>query len=199
MKKTKYFEIFDNYLYSTRTKAIIKLSEEYIKYFIDEKFDKFNESQLKILIENGFIIDESFNEYEYVIDKLNKFYDEHISITFMPTMQCNFSCKYCYETKDVKKLDSYIYDKILNKIYNNDKIKSIRISWFGGEPSLLLKDIKYFMTKLNQYSIHKNIRVTSDMTTNFYLLNFDNFKELIDLKVNNFQVTLDGNKDIHNF
>lgn len=199
MKKTKYFEIFDNYLYSTRTKAIIKLSEEYIKYFIDEKFDKFNETQLKILIDNGFIIDESFNEYEYVIDKLNKFYDEHISITFMPTMQCNFSCKYCYETKDVKKLDSYIYDKILNKIYNNDKIRSIRISWFGGEPSLLLKDIKYFMTKLNQYSIHKNIRVTSDMTTNFYLLNFDNFKELIDLKVNNFQVTLDGNKDIHNF
>ena len=93
MKKTKYFEIFDNYLYSTRTKAIIKLSEEYIKYFIDEKFDKFNETQLKILIDNGFIIDESFNEYEYVIDKLNKFYDEHISITFMPTMQCNFSCK----------------------------------------------------------------------------------------------------------
>ncbi len=199
MKKTKYFEIFDNYLYSTRTKAIIKLSEEYIKYFLNEKFEKFNESQLKILIENGFIFDKSFNEYKYVIDKLNKFYDEHISITFMPTMQCNFSCKYCYETKDVKKLDTDIYDKILDKIYNNDKIKSIRISWFGGEPSLLLNDIKYFMSKLNQYSLQKNIRVTSDMTTNFYLLNFENFKELIDLNVNNFQVTLDGIKDIHDF
>lgn len=76
----------------------------------------------------------------------------------------------------------------------NAGIKRIILHLFGGEPLLFLDDILPFIAGL------KNIGVTvsGSATTNGYLLNEKNFKEMLDYGITSFQITIDGDPQSHN-
>ncbi|GAB4456002.1 MAG: radical SAM protein [Bacteroidales bacterium] len=159
------------------------------------------------LIRHKFIIDNSVNEVEDIID-LRTSIDENTKefILFInPTMNCNFNCWYCYEKKiKNSKIDPFTLIKIekyLNNLFNeNPSLKSFSLSFFGGEPLLFFKKnvvplIDNFIFNCNSFGVLHNI----NFTTNGFLVN----DFLIDYFLKNnifpsFQITLDGFKNDHN-
>jgi uncharacterized protein len=128
-----------------------------------------------------------------IVSKLKNNSDERImkcnNIIFILTYACNFACPYCYE-KDINDTKTLTVEQV-NKIIDLHNGNIGHVSFFGGEPLLLTNKeiIKHIIERLphSQYS----------MITNGYYLEeyFDVFSKI---KINNIQVTFDGNKILHN-
>ena len=65
-----------------------------------------------------------------------------LSFVISLTEQCNFLCKYCYETHNPMKLFSDVKQNIINHIKHNiHNFTALDVTWFGGEPLLSFNDI----------------------------------------------------------
>jgi uncharacterized protein len=165
-----------------------------------------NERYLGSVLENlrkgSFIVDRGLDEREKIEKAVNlaRFNDRHLTLTIAPTLLCNFACDYCYQgdhageasmSDDVSdKLLGFVKRKIAGKL-------SMNVAWYGGEP-LLAKDILFRLSeRLIAICKEQNVSYNSSIVTNGYLLTRDAAKRLIDLNVANAQVTLDGDRDVH--
>jgi len=92
----------------------------------------------KMLIDNGFLIPENYDEdSEIEMLQLDYIYNSKLRIVVHVTKDCNFRCKYCFIDFENKKMDLLIQDKIIDYIRMNiSKYSGVYISWFGGEPLL---------------------------------------------------------------
>lgn len=123
-----------------------------------------------------------------------------LHLIILPTERCNFRCTYCYEDFAIGKMKKPIQDAIVN--FSKKRIsdlKNFQLDWFGGEP-LLAKNVIYYIMSEVLASVNErgNINFNSEITTNAYLLDIDTFEKLINLKVTNYQITLDGTLKFHN-
>ncbi len=93
-----------------------------------------------------------------------------------------------------------IYDKIFELIITNflkRHIKSVEITWFGGEPLLEKKRILEFHRKLEKFIDKKRINV--GIITNGILLSRDFLFQISKYALlTHIQITIDGKKNIHN-
>lgn len=125
---------------------------------------------------------------------------QHLSFIVLPTMDCMFRCKYCYEDKNHKKIDADFMKDFLNaikKYHEENVLKALSIEWYGGEPLMVFEEIVQFTQKLNDFCRESNIEPTYSMTTNAFLLDFEKAKTLINLGVRKYQITIDGVKETH--
>lgn len=106
------------------------------------------------------------------------------------TEYCNFSCPYCRGLKDEiygdRKIKQLSLDEIKQNIdywCENEPLENIRFS--GGEPTLH-KDIK----EIIRYSKEKNIKRVAISTNGSN--NWELYKELVELGVNDFSISLDA-------
>lgn len=114
------------------------------------------------------------------------------------TEQCNFLCKYCYESHNKIKLTSEVKYDIVNYIkHNMHKFTALNVTWFGGEPLLALDDVKEMSQEFMKICTFNKRKYTATMTTNGYLLDVETFKELLNHRVWAYQITLDGTKELH--
>lgn len=124
--------------------------------------------------------------------------NDRFKLILFPTEKCNFRCIYCYEDHKGDKMSSTIVDSI--KRFLSLKIPTLKLfelEWFGGEP-LIAKDIVIEITKFAQKLCKKyHVTFVSVMTTNGSLLDYTTFCQLLDLGINSFQITLDGDKENH--
>ena len=197
MSFSKYNIFFNNNVFNTKTRAVIKLETEKLLDFRNGKLEKFSSEELSDLFRLGFLVKN--DEINDIKNQLAIDENENLNIIIFATKQCNFRCLYCYENHLNEKLDNSDYNKILDFIYSKNNIKRINISWFGGEPTIEYNSIVEFMLKLNKFAAKRNILVTSSMTTNFYNLNIEKFTELVNLNVKYYQVTVDGLEATHNY
>ncbi|MET3559163.1 uncharacterized protein ABID29_002312 [Streptococcus rupicaprae] len=80
------------------------------------------------------------------------------------------------------------------------KPKIFHVSWFGGEPLLGIKSIISLSQYFQNLSIENQASYSSSITTNGYLLTKGKFKRLVEeCSVRNFQITIDGDEEHHNF
>lgn len=125
------------------------------------------------------------------------------TITFVLTYQCNLSCDYCYQ-KEVRKNTSlssmheaFVDDFFLNylhKLLPNERENDLSITLYGGEP--LLPGNRSAIERILHYTRKHGIVVST--VTNAVML-----PRMLDLigsekgKINNVQVTLDGDRMFH--
>ena len=85
----------------------------------------------------GKAIEQLTNEDGNVLRKALSPHRLHLII--LPTEQCNFRCKYCYEDFKVGKMAKFCVEGI-NKLISQrlPNTSNLTISWFGGEPLLAL-------------------------------------------------------------
>ena len=183
-------------LTSTKTKSEVDLDELHFSRFKDGDLSVFSDQEIQTLFEMGFLVENREAEVHQVCDKIDRHNRENAIIILFPTLQCNFRCKYCYESKYPSKLDSRFYRTLLELIPFHS-LKKLKIAWFGGEPSMELTDVVSFHKSCKDKASQFNCEVTGHMTTNFYLLNNKRFEQLVDAGITNFQVTLDGLEDVH--
>ena len=149
-----------------------------------------------------FCVDDNIDERKVALGLLQSVYWDQRKLSFivLPTMDCMFRCKYCYEDKNQEKIDKNFMNDFLEAIktyHLENGLKTLSIEWYGGEPLMLFEEIVDFTRKLNDFCDIENIERTYSMTTNGFLLSFEKAKTLVDLGVCKFQITIDGIRETH--
>lgn len=178
-----------------------ELSLEDINYLYNlDKIDK-NSDFFNNLIEQGIIV--NFDEKEYIKSSLLTNYNNNIlTIIIAPSLNCNFSCPYCFENHSDKTVMSLeTQNKVINFIKNFlifSQRKKIKIIWYGGEPLLYPEIIEYISNSLISFCEKNNINYLASMLTNGYYFNQKNVEMLNKCKLTQVQITLDGLEESHN-
>lgn len=151
----------------------------------------------------GYIIDKEKDEIEYLKFKNREeiFLKKNYRIFINPTLECNFHCWYCYESHP----KGYMSEKTMDKLRNHlrlkveaEKISSLNLSWFGGEPLLYFYEIVYPLSKYAKELCEKNsIPFISTITTNAYCMDEAMIERFSEIDLYGFQITLDGHRERH--
>lgn len=73
-----------------------------------------------------------------------------------------------------------------------------KFNWYhSGEPLLAMDIIESMSVRIMEICKKAKRKYISDITTNGYLLSLDVFRKLLDLNVIEYQITIDGPKEIH--
>ena len=159
--------------------------------------DKENSEIYDSLVENGILCERdeiNSNIVDYVTLS-RMFSPEERNIVILPTLGCNLSCSYCYEsgkTKD-KMMSPNIIRALKAYIIKEYSSSHVRLHWYGGEPLLAYDIIKEFSVFMKGHSIDYD----ASIVTNAVLLSRKIIEELGDLNITEVQVTLDGIKETH--
>ncbi len=122
-----------------------------------------------------------------------------LHLILLPTEACNFRCVYCYESFQYKRMDPAVVEGVKNLLTHRvPTLNEVSISWFGGEP-LLATDI---MTRILEHvrelrEKHPQCGLSSDATTNGYLLTPQLLSRLAGLGMNRYQISFDGPRPYH--
>ncbi|UYP01303.1 SPASM domain-containing protein [Oceanotoga sp. DSM 15011] len=207
MKFSKYNitkEVKDGCLiYNSKNSSLLLLNNKYKK-----EFEILKENELLIgnmeLLENlkkGEMIIEDFIEEEDLIElknKILKYNLKGLGLTIAPTLECNFACPYCYENGyRNNKMTEKTKNDLIKFVENRSKeIESLNVSWYGGEPLLDLETIELLTLKFKEI-MGENKKYSANIVTNGFLLTEEKAYKLKKLHIKNAQITLDGNKNIH--
>ncbi|MBQ8392455.1 MAG: radical SAM protein [Clostridia bacterium] len=119
-------------------------------------------------------------------------------LTIMPTEDCNFRCQYCYEDHKKGKMSKKVQDSIVKFVRKNiNNYTALNIGWFGGEPLEALDVVENISRRLIQVCKVARKPYAAGMTTNGYDLTLDTFIKLLNLKIYEYQITIDGLKSTH--
>jgi uncharacterized protein len=165
-----------------------------------------NERYLTSVLENlrrgAFIVERGFDERKKIDEAVNliRFNDTTLTLTIAPTLACNFECDYCYQGDHTR--NQVMSEEVSGKLLDFTKKRlegkrALGVSWYGGEP-LLAKDLLFGLSeKFIAFCGEKNISYNAMIVTNGYFLTRDAAERLADLKVSTAQVTLDGDRAVH--
>lgn len=167
--------------------------------------EEYHPSLFKALEKDGFIINQEKDEIEAVREVMARVDqdDSNYHLVINPTMNCNFKCWYCYETHiKGSKMNIDVLENIIkhleNVICENGNLKSISISWFGGEPLLYYQDVILpILKRVKVLTTENSLNFYSDFTTNGLLIKERMIRDFINYNCSHFQITLDGNRFLH--
>jgi uncharacterized protein len=164
---------------------------------------------------NGMIISKDLDEFVEVKKRATTSRDNlttssTLFLCVSPTNSCNMQCPYCFQgeksakTRDTKYLNEENINSLKQLVLNaverphGAKIDRIEIEWFGGEPLLRKNVIKEFSVFLLEICTKYNLSFYASIITNASLLDADTWQMLADCMVHRVQITIDGEKDMHN-
>ena len=155
------------------------------------------------LVDSKIIIENDFDEMQYVLDQRNKMMNNHelYNIVVNTTLDCNLDCWYCYESKiKGSRLTQEVINAIKNNIilhWENVNYTVLKLSFFGGEPFMYFEGIKQLLDFANDFCAARNIELIADFTTNATLITQEHINYLKQFQCH-FQITLDGGRNSHN-
>jgi uncharacterized protein len=125
--------------------------------------------------------------------------NERLHLILMPTEACNFRCVYCYEDFKYRRMEPWVVEAVRRWIASRaPRLRSLHLSWFGGEPLLARGVIRTLMGDTRSLAAaNPDLLVTSNATTNGYLLTPAVLTELVDLGVTGYQISFDGPREHH--
>lgn len=166
---------------------------------LEEKYPVLFSTMLKL----GVIEETSIDVSSIILMKNRQiiFSNSSYHLFINPTLNCNFSCWYCYETHCKLKMDENMINSVMKFIKNLivfNKISFLHIDWFGGEPLLCYESvIKPICIEVKSLCSLYNVKYIMSMTTNGYLLKTDMLQFFVEHNFVNFQITLDCCQQIH--
>jgi uncharacterized protein len=208
MVLSKYTKIIENegcfYVYNSLTNYFCSINKNLYKLLIKKKSkDTIHYSEIQndiiwdLLINKRIICEynaDDFIELKSIIESQRR-QSSNLVLTIAPTLDCNFSCPYCFENKRVGSMSDNMIDRIVNFILSYKNIDSIILTWFGGEPLLypnIIEEIYNRITNSTKKLLIQNI------ITNGYFLNEQNLKLLNRCNIKSIQLSIDGLSDNHN-
>lgn len=192
----------ENIVYNTFSKAVISLTDKHLIALKNNSFDsEFSDEEIKFLVENGFLVEDTFEENEFLKYYNNKvrFTHDYFCLTIAPTLGCNFDCPYCFENKRNGVMTEKIQQELLHFVENKIQkgVRTLEITWYGGEPLLCFEIIKKLAVEITEITNKYHVKCKMGMISNGYLLN----KEIVDFLEKyhiSFQITIDGMEENHN-
>lgn len=180
--------------------ALIKQYENHI-----EQLQKINAAFYSTLYKLGVITsienDNALYDTALLKRRITVFRESNYRLTINPTLNCNVSCWYCYETHTKHRMERLIQNNVLKfieKTVSRPDITSLELDWFGGEPLLCYANIvKPISIQAQELCNRYNVAFISGITTNGSLLNKNMLDFFKAVNMQSFQITLDGPKYIH--
>ena len=122
------------------------------------------------------------------------------AVVVRPTLECNFSCSYCYISDNNRKretrLDCKTFDKFVKLLLDTD-CESVCFSWQGGEPTLVgLKHIQALLDWCEINLTRNGISNYHSLHTNGSLINSDWARLFAERNIS-VGVSLDGYPEIN--
>ena len=129
-------------------------------------------------------------------------FENTYNLIINPTVDCNFSCWYCYQNHSHGRMKDNTIEgikKFVDRLVFEKKIKGIDLSWFGGEPLLHFNKIVYQLSLYIKELMMKNsLTFSNSITSNGFLATANKFEQFEEIGLNVFQITLDGDRESHN-
>jgi len=201
-------------LYHTLNGGIAIIDEE-VKKFLelhDESgfsIDELKEPQVKEvminLLDSGFLIDKEINEsalYRYFLNR-NRFDHFHAAFLVLTTYNCNLACKYCYQGLQKKNTImtlsmAELVSKWMCKLLEFRNSRSIGIVFYGGEPLLNVKALKFINNHMLNWTMLTGRQLFIGLISNGVLLTKQLAHELVDkYGLKQVHITFDGAKLYH--
>lgn len=155
---------------------------------------------IKYLVDRGFLVADGVNEYRQFQVRFGAehFGTNALELILMPSEDCNFRCKYCYEDFLRGTMRPEVRLGIRNLVEKRAKyLDRLSVSWFGGEPLYGWEAIEELGPFFREVADRREIAFHSHMTTNGYLLTPDVAERLLSWGVTSYQITLDGAAEDH--
>lgn len=197
--KTILFNFFTESLFEVQNEEIDQVNYILENCNVDMEGDA--EVLKQKLINNYYLIPEETDELQLIrIRNLSKRYDSlSYDLVVMPTLDCNFSCKYCYETHKDVYMSPEVKRGVINWASKISKVaRRLSISWFGGEPMLDFALIEEINSNIKKICTDNKCFFMSDITTNGSLFTDEILSKIDGLNIFNFQITIDGPPEFHN-
>lgn len=186
-------------LYNTRSGKLVRSPRslsELADYYAQPQSLRASDANLLSL---GFLVGDYVDELAATrmdLEELKHSRMQHLMI--LPTEKCNFRCVYCYEEYIKGRMDKRLQEGLIQWVRDHQSAWDVlSLSWFGGEPLLAYEVIKNISTALVELCGQADIKYIASMTTNGYLLSLDRARELLELGVSKYQITLDGPEPQH--
>ncbi|MDO8952910.1 MAG: radical SAM protein, partial [Draconibacterium sp.] len=143
------------------------------------------------LVKNGFLVEEGVDE-SLILQRENMLVRDSrvLQLSIATTLDCNFSCDYCYETRTKEKMSHKTLKSVITFIKNTIKENNLNkghIYWMGGEPLLNREPIFKVIKELQEM-----ISIEGIIYTNGYLLSKSFIDSLDYLKIQTVYLTIDG-------
>ena len=196
------------FVYNSMSNALIQVSN--INYGLLGQFQKKtgpieldSDDRFHNILQEKNILARKGEDHRRLIERQYKrdtlcFDNSHMDLSICPTLGCNFRCPYCFEhtQKDVVFMSSETVNKLISFIQSFKSLKSISITWYGGEPTInrafdVVREITHRIKSLDLDFKE------GGLITNAYLLGKDKIDQLNELNINNVQITIDGPQETH--
>ncbi len=165
---------------------------------------EYHPSLFDTLLNLGFIVEKEINEIEQVKNLIKSIDNDetYYKLIINPTMNCNFKCWYCYEDhiKSSKLKEDILNSvfKLIDNISQKKELKVFVLSFFGGEPFLYYNKVIEPIIEHTRNRFDENkTTIQISFTTNGYLMTDEIIRKLVEFKVTDLQITLDGHRDYH--
>ncbi len=211
MKESKFnFSLQDHtglIIYNAKSDEVIALNPQLANFYKKETPDSIRNLHPELfsyLTKKGVFVEEDADEVANFIAQIEKTENEmkEFTVTINPTLACNMKCWYCYEThKNMPAMSLNVKQATITLIKNLSDINTINrlnLSFFGGEPLLFFDRIIIgIINEAANTCGKKGIDLNIHFTTNAYLLTKKILEQMRGLNVS-FQITIDGNENVHN-
>jgi uncharacterized protein len=119
-------------------------------------------------------------------------------LIIMPTEKCNFRCTYCYESYEHGRMSEASAEALSKAI---DRIAGAQdrfaLAFFGGEPLMCSDLVLRFSRLAFRRLARRRLPYAAGITTNGYYLTPELFEQLLDAGVVSYQITVDGDRALH--
>lgn len=207
MKLSRYTFLFDCegsefYIYNSLSNALIETDADTYGLLKTNRKDISEEmidpEFFQALLERNILTDNDEDEFlkykAYILRMRSQRASMHL--TLAPTMDCCFSCHYCFEKYKTKhRMSSGVMDAIVKYVLSCRDLERLKLTWFGGEPLMAVPQIEQFYDK---FSAVWTKPFSSDVITTGYHIDREAIRVLKKVGVTSVQITLDGLRDTHN-
>ncbi len=191
--------------FNAATSALAITDETFLRVVDDIKNNCFEETKydaklIKDMKNSGCIVNDDVDELERLefYRNLAKYDVTNLDLTIAPTLDCNFRCKYCFETHPKGIMSNDIQASLLKFVEEKlEGVKNFSVTWYGGEP-LSAKGVVYSLSeKFLELCTKKHVKYDALIITNASLMDESDIEKFKRYKINRVQVTIDGPKEIH--
>ena len=191
--------------FNATTCALAVVDENFLRVLNDVKNGTYDEKNYDAQLiadmkSSGCLVEDDVDELERLefYRNLAKYDMTNFGLTIAPTLDCNFRCKYCFETHPKGKMTSETQAALVKFVENRlERAKNFSVTWYGGEP-LLAKEIVYSLSeKFLELCEKFSVEYDAFIVTNASLLENSDVELFKRYKINGAQITIDGPKEIH--
>jgi len=191
--------------YSTRSGKLIEISQEIFAAIENDNLSILDNKTKFSLMEAEVLVPEFENELKTITDQNKAFIEDNetLYIVIQPSANCQMGCDYCGQVHEKKSLSDLNNDLILKRVKTklenaNNKFKYLQIGWFGSEPLMGLKDMRFLTGEFKKMASEKGLIYQSSIVTNGLSLKKDIFIELAkEHNITGIEITLDGLAEDH--